>query len=153
MGYGVGSRRAMKQYQQVGVQSGVAGASPHRLVQMLLQGALDRIAKAKGHIERQEIQQKGNQISGAIAIIDALRASLDAKNGGKIAENLESLYDYMNRRLLKANIDNDIGMLDEVNQLINDIKGAWDAIPSELQSIPREQLISRQQSEPRMAMM
>jgi flagellar secretion chaperone FliS len=152
MAYGAASR-AMKQYRQVGVQSGVAGASPHRLVQMLLQGALDRIAKAKGHLERKEIQQKGNQISSAIAIIDALRASLDSENGGKIAENLESLYDYMNRRLLKANIDNDVMKLDEVNQLINDIKGAWDAIPSDLQSIPREQLIARQQSEPRMAMM
>ena len=95
----------LKAYKQVGVQNEVTLANPHRLVQMLLDGALDRIAIAKGHMARGEIAEKGGNISKAIAIVDGLRMSLNGESGGAIANNLDELYEYMGRRLLQANVD------------------------------------------------
>lgn len=123
---------ALNQYRKVGVHAGIADASPHRLIQMLLEGALDKIHVAKGHMERGEISAKGKHISWAISIVDGLRASLDLKAGGQLAENLDALYEYMNRRLLEANLRNDNQALEEVSGLLLEIKQGWDAIPEEL---------------------
>ncbi len=120
-----------QQYKKVGAQSGVASASPHRLIQMLLEGALEKINLAKGYMQRGEIALKGNHISWAISIIDGLRMSLDREAGGEIADNLDALYDYMGRRLAEANMSNDPAMLEEVSALLLEIKSAWDAIPQE----------------------
>ena len=122
---------AVQQYNQVGVSSGVEAASPHRLIQMLMNGALEKIAIAKGHMERGEISQKGGHISWAISIIDGLRASLNLETGGEIAQNLDDLYDYLTRRLARANIENNPDILDEVASLLRSIKVAWDEIPDE----------------------
>lgn len=123
---------ALNQYRKVGVHAGIADASPHRLIQMLMEGALDKIHVAKGHMERGEVAAKGKHISWAISIIDGLRSSLDMKAGGKLAENLDDLYDYMGRRLLDANLHNDAAALDEVTRLLLEIKQGWDAIPEAL---------------------
>ena len=120
---------AVQQYNQVGVSSGVEAASPHRLIQMLMNGALEKISIAKGHMERNEISQKGGHISWAISIIDGLRASLNLEAGGEIAQNLDDLYDYLTRRLARANIENNPDILDEVSSLLRSIKTAWDDIP------------------------
>lgn len=120
---------ALKAYKQVGVQNEVTLANPHRLVQMLLDGALDRIAIAKGHMARGDIAEKGGNISKAIAIVEGLRMSLDGESGGAIANNLDELYEYMGRRLLQANVDDNPAVLDEVTALLGQIKSAWDAIP------------------------
>lgn len=120
---------ALNQYKKVGLHSGVESASPHRLIQMLFEGALEKIQAAKTHIANNEIAGKGEQISWAISIIDGLRVSLDKSAGGEIAENLDMLYDYMSRRLLEANLHADVSMLDEVTGLITEIKSAWDVIP------------------------
>jgi flagellar protein FliS len=122
------ARSALNQYQKVGLQSAVEQASPHRLIQMLMEGALSRIASAIGHMARGETEAKGRQISLAISIIDGLRGSLDQDKGGEIASNLDRLYDYMCRRLLEANLKNDTGMLTEVQSLMHQIKSGWDAI-------------------------
>ena len=122
---------AVKQYGQVGVVSGVEAANPHRLIHMLMDGALEKIAMAKGFMLRKDIAHKGSHISWAISIIDGLRASLDKEAGGEIAVNLDDLYDYMNRRLLRANIENNPDILDEVSSLLRSIKTAWEAIPAE----------------------
>lgn len=124
-------RSQLKQYAQVGAQSGVAAADPHRLVQMLMAGGLDKIASAKGQMERGEIVEKGANISWAISIVDSLQASLDRERGGDIAASLAGLYEYMTRRLLQANIENNTAILDEVAGLLSQIKEAWDAIPEE----------------------
>lgn len=124
---------AMNKYGQDSLQADVAYASPHRLIQMLLDGALEKIAIAKGHMTRGEIQPKGQMIGWAISIIGGLRASLDMSAGGDIAHNLNDLYDYMGRRLLHANLKNDAAALDEVVVLLREIKSAWDAIPKEVQ--------------------
>jgi flagellar protein FliS len=95
---------------------------------MLMEGALTKISTAKGHMERREIREKGEQIGCAISIIEGLKASLDHEKGGEIAGNLEDLYIYVERRLIEANRVNDAGILDEVTDLIREIKEAWDAI-------------------------
>ena len=120
---------AIKQYQQVSVNSSVMGASPHRLVQMLMEGALERIALAKESMKRNEIAMKGQNIGRAIHIVGGLQGSLNKDAGGQIAENLSNLYDYMVGRLLAANIQNDESILDEVSSLMVEIKMGWDAMP------------------------
>jgi flagellar protein FliS len=126
---------AVQQYNRVGVTTSVEAASPHRLIQMLMAGALEKIAIAKGHMERNEIAQKGSHISWAISIIDGLRASLNLEAGGEIAQNLDDLYDYMTRRLARANVENNIDLLDEVASLLRTIKGAWDEIPEDIRHV------------------
>ncbi len=123
------ARSAMSQYKKIGVHSNVTDADPHRLIQMLLNGALERLATAKGHMERHNIEAKGKSISSAIAIIGGLQASLNMDAGGDISSNLDNLYDYMQRRLFQANIDNDVTVVDEVVGLLYEIKIAWDQIP------------------------
>ncbi|ROR34922.1 flagellar export chaperone FliS [Inmirania thermothiophila] len=120
---------AIQQYRQVSTHAGVTDADPHRLVQMLLEGALEKVCTARGHMVRGEVAAKGAQIGWAISILEGLRASLDRERGGEIAANLNDLYDYMERRLLEANLHNDPAILDEVANLLREIKGAWDAIP------------------------
>lgn len=120
---------ALNQYRQVKVQTAVTTADPHRLVSMLFEGALEKIRGAKLRIEHQgSVAEKGELISGAISIIDALRASLDKARGGEIAENLDQLYEYMSRRLLEANLRNDVKALEEVAFLLHAIEEAWNAI-------------------------
>lgn len=120
---------AVKQYQQVSVNSAAMGASPHRLVQMLMEGALERIVLAKASMKRNEIAMKGQSIGVAINIVGGLQGSLNQEAGGKIAENLNNLYDYMVSRLLVANSQNDESILDEVSGLMIEIKMGWDAMP------------------------
>ena len=97
-----------------------------------MDGAIEKVAKAKGYMERKDIAKKGSHISWAISIIDGLRASLDKANGGDIADNLDDLYDYMIRRLMRANLENNADLLDEVISLLRSIKSAWDGIPAAL---------------------
>lgn len=123
---------ALNQYRSIEVQSGMMDATPHQMITMLLDGALDRIASAKGAIERKEIARKGELIGRTIAIIDGLRASLDYGLGEDIAANLVSLYDYMERRLVEASSLADTARLDEVSGLLKEIKSGWDAIPAEI---------------------
>ena len=120
----------VNQYRQVSAQSEIMDADPHRLIQMLMEGALDKIAAAKGFMIRGVVAEKGLQISFAISIVDGLRMSLDKELGGDIAANLDALYDYMGRRLLAANVENNPAYLDEVASLIKEVKSAWDAIPA-----------------------
>lgn len=125
---------AMRQYQQVGVHSGIMDASPHRLVQMLMEGVLEKLALAKGNINRQEFEEKGENINKAMNIIGGLRASLDMEAGGEIAQNLDDLYDYMIRRLMLANSRKDNAILDELYNLMADIKISWETIPEALKN-------------------
>ena len=119
---------AMRQYQQVGVKAQVTEADPHRLIQMLMQGGLDRIAQAKGAMEREAYAEKGVLIGKAINIIGGLRDVLDKDAGGELAANLERLYEYMTMRLFEASRHNDVSKLDEVAKLLGEIKSGWDGI-------------------------
>lgn len=119
---------ALKQYQQTSVHSGVMDASPHRLIQMLLDGALSRILSAKGSIKQNNIVKKGEQIGSAISIVEGLKASLDFNQSGDISNNLDALYEYITGLLLQANIKSDANLLDEAGKLLSEIKMGWDAI-------------------------
>ena len=110
----------------------VETASPHRLVVMLYDGALMALAKAAMHIKQKETAKKGKAISHAINIIDGgLKASLDHKVGGELSEKLAALYEYMCIRLLQANLNNDIGAVEEVSGLLKEIKSAWEEIAND----------------------
>ncbi|WP_296217190.1 flagellar export chaperone FliS [Pseudomonas sp. UBA2684] len=119
---------AMRQYQSVNTQAQAVDASPHRLIQMLMEGGLTRIAQARGAMEREQTAMKGELIGKAIGIIGGLRAGLDLQQGGELAANLDSLYEYMVSRLLEANVNNDGEPLDEVAELLRNVKSGWDAI-------------------------
>ncbi|MBI3222646.1 MAG: flagellar export chaperone FliS [Nitrosomonadales bacterium] len=120
---------ALKTYAKVGVESGVVAADPHKLISMLYQGALLAIANAKNSMLRKDIAAKGVAISKAIAIIDeGLNASLDKSVGGELVQNLSSLYEYMGVRLITANLNNDVAILDEVSNLLTGLQQAWDSI-------------------------
>jgi flagellar protein FliS len=104
---------------------------------MLMDGALERIATARGCIERKETAEKARLLNRAVSIVGELRNSLDAKAGGQIAANLGELYDYMSRCLLKANADNNAKQLDEVSNLLHEIRGAWTMIPPDVRNTAR----------------
>jgi flagellar protein FliS len=116
-------------YQSVAAHGGVAAADPHRLIVMLMDGALDRIAQARGCMQHGRGGDKNRLLSSAAAIIDELRCSLDLKAGGTIAANLDDLYDYLCRQLVKANLSDRQEILDEVTQLLGEIRSAWIAMP------------------------
>ena len=123
---------ALNEYHQVGVNAAVADANPHQLIQMLLNGALEKIASAKGHMLRNNLE-KGGCISRVISILDGLRESLNFEVGGEIAENLNQIYEYCQRRLLQANAENDPKYLDEVTALLREIQVAWESIPARVE--------------------
>ncbi|MDH5361089.1 MAG: flagellar export chaperone FliS [Gammaproteobacteria bacterium] len=127
--------KALQQYKKVGKESDAAFASPHRLIQMLFEGALEKISIARGHMERGDIAGKGQNIGWAISIVEGLRTSLDKSSGGEVAENLDALYEYVEHRLTEANLDNNIEYLDESSKLLKTIKSAWDEIASEADSV------------------
>jgi flagellar protein FliS len=119
---------AMRQYQSVNTQAQAVDASPHRLIQMLMEGGLTRIAQARGAMERQQTAMKGELIGKAIGIVGGLREGLDLQKGGELAANLDSLYQYMVSRLVEANAKNETAHLDEVADLLRNVKSGWDAI-------------------------
>lgn len=118
-------------YTQNKAQGDVSTASPHRLIQMLFEGAIEKIIKAKLFMSEGKVAEKGQYISWAISILDGLKMSIDVDAGGEIAKNLEALYDYMETQLVKANAENNGQYLDEVISLIKSVKSAWDEIPAE----------------------
>ncbi|HBN14871.1 flagellar export chaperone FliS [Pseudohongiella sp. SYSU M77423] len=119
---------AIAQYQRVNNVGSVEGASPHQLILMLMNGALERLGKARGAIERHDAALKGGQLGKAINIIGGLQGSLDRNQAPEFAENMDRLYDYMQRRLLEANIKNDISIIDEVSDLMRNVKTTWEEI-------------------------
>ena len=121
----------LSSYQQVGTYGSLAEANSHEVIGLMYGTVLTRIAEANGSIERGETAVKGEQISKALGIVEGLVLSLDAERGGEIADNLARLYDYIARSLLKANLENDTALLDEVSRLIRELKIGWESIPSE----------------------
>jgi flagellar protein FliS len=119
---------ALKQYQTVNTQAQVGDASPHRLIQMLMEGGMSRLAQARGAMQHGQVAIKGELISKAIGIIGGLREGLDLQQGGEVAANLDRLYEYMVSRLIEANLNNDVALVDEVAGLLRNVKSGWDAI-------------------------
>ncbi|CBG88761.1 flagellar export chaperone FliS [Citrobacter rodentium] len=123
------SASGTKAYAQIGVESAVMSASPHQLIEMLFDGAYSALVRARLFMQQGETVAKGEAISKAINIIDnGLKAGLDLEKGGELAANLADLYDYMVRRLLQANLRNDVQAIEEVEGLLSNIADAWKQI-------------------------
>ena len=125
------TKNNVSQYNSVNSYTGVTDASPHQLVQMLIDGALGKLSVVKGLIERKEVKKKGEVVGQTISIINSLRSSLDMKKGGEVAVNLDNIYEYMERQLVQANLNNDLSIIKEVAALLREIKSAWESIPTE----------------------
>jgi flagellar protein FliS len=118
-------------YKQVDRFSAIEGASPHQLVTMLMQGAIDRMAVAKGLMERSDFAGKGLIIGKTISIMTELKTNLNLKDGGELAANLNGIYEYIMHIMLQANLNNDPKTLDEASSLLSGILESWNSIPLE----------------------
>jgi flagellar protein FliS len=117
---------AAQAYARIGLETGVVAATPQRLIVMLYDGALAAIADARAHLAAGRIAQKGRALGKALSIVgDGLKASLDQQRGGPIAGQLYELYEYIERRLLQANLNDDVALLDEAEALLRELRGAW----------------------------
>jgi len=128
---GYSSKSSLSAYRSVAAHTGVDAADPHRLITMLMDGVLERLASARGAMDHGATEAKSHLIHRAVAIIDELRASLNLQSGGQIAANMADLYDYCGRQLMRANLENRPELLDEVGKLLREIRGAWIQIPAQ----------------------
>lgn len=117
-------------YKAKSLQAELSVADPHRVIQLMMQSVLERLAQAKGAIERHDLAAKGEAVAKTQALLRALQDSLDLKQG-QIADDLYALYDYMNERVWQAGRELAPALLDEVTDLMLTIKSAWDQIPEE----------------------
>jgi flagellar secretion chaperone FliS len=122
------NKSALSRYQQINTHTGVTDADPHRLIQLLLDGAIDRVAQAKGALAGGDIPGMGESLGKAVGIIAGLQGCLDRDKGGEIAANLDRLYDYMTLRLMDVHTEKQSAPLDEVGGLLGTIKSGWDGI-------------------------
>lgn len=125
-------------YRSVGAETGVSGATPHKLIQMLFDGYHEALAQARGCARERQFEAKGRAIGRALRIIDeGLQAGLNMQEGGKIAADLDNLYTYVSLRLAQANASNDEASLLECAALIEPISSAWAQIaPSAFAASP-----------------
>lgn len=123
-GYG-----AANAYRQVSAHSGVESASPHQLIQMLFDGLFQSLNAARGAMERGDIEEKGRHISKSVRILqEGLVMGLDLEKGGELAANLKLLYDYSVAQLTKANIHNDVVLVEEVIKVLQPVAQGWKEI-------------------------
>jgi len=124
-------------YQSVSVHGGVANADPHAMVQMLMDAAAERMAIARGCIERGERTRQASLLHSCVMIVGELRGSLNTTEGGPLAQNLSDLYDYMIRQLVLANAKSDASCVLEVSRLLDEVRSAWVAIGPEVRKTAR----------------
>ena len=122
--------RALASYGDVKVSTGVSGADSVQLIQMLFDGLIESLSTARGHMERGAITEKSKALARAGRIVVGLQGALDFEKGGDIARNLNDLYAYVTRRLFHVNANNDLAALQEVHNLMNEIRMAWQQVPS-----------------------
>lgn len=129
-------RGSMKAYKSVALDSQKTVASPYKVVQMLLAGALERLARARSAMEQNKRAEQGELLGSAMTIVAELRAALDHQEGGEISVNLDNLYEFIMAELVVANSENSTEKLESISALLRDIKEAWDAIPADQQQVP-----------------
>jgi flagellar protein FliS len=122
--------KAIESYSSVSTATQAAVANRVELIQMLFDGLIDSLSSARGHIERQSIEDKSKALTRASRIVVGLQAALDLDKGGELAANLNELYSYIVRRLLHVNVHNDLEALKEVHSLVTEVREAWRQVPS-----------------------
>ena len=124
-------------YRDLDLETSVAQADPHKLIEMLFDGAASAIAQARRALSEGRIPAKGEATGRAVRILDeGLKASLDAR-GGELAANLKSLYEYMSHRLLQANLSNDDAKYAEVSRMLDQLRDSWKRIASQVRDPKR----------------
>ena len=124
------NHKALESYGAVKVATGVSGANSVQLIQMLFDGLLESLSTAKGHITHKDIAEKSKALTRAGRIILGLQNALDFDKGGELATNLNELYTYVTRRVLQANMHNDLAAIDEVYGLMSELRQAWETVPA-----------------------
>ncbi|CZF80294.1 Flagellar protein FliS [Grimontia celer] len=128
-------RGSLQAYKKVSVDSQLSAASPHKVIQMLMAGAIERLVQGKAAMLQGDVAVKGERLGKALDIIISLRTCLSMDDGGEIASNLDALYDFMIRQISEANRDNLDAPIDDVIDILREIKSAWDQIPAEYHNI------------------
>ncbi len=133
-------RGSLQAYKKVSVDSQLSSASPHKVIQMLMAGAIERLIQGKAAMEQGNIATKGERLGKALDIIISLRGCLSMDDGAEIAQNLDQLYDFMITRISHANAANDPQAIDDVVDIIREIKSAWDQIPVEFHNLTASEI-------------
>jgi flagellar protein FliS len=126
------SNNQAMQYRSLELETKVANASPHELIQMLFEGAIERLIQAKACAERGDVSAKGVFLSKALGIVGGLRESLNMEMESDIPQNLDRLYEYIQLRLIRGNLDEDNAAFTECIELIKTIKSGWEGIADEV---------------------
>ena len=122
--------RAISDYNKV-ASTKTDTKDPHELIKLLFEGLTDRIALARSALAKNDREGRAEAVTKAQKILFGLRDSLDHEKGGELANNLDSLYEYSNRRLIKAHVREDDSIFEEVMDLMVMIRDAWKQIPTE----------------------
>lgn len=109
-------------------------ATPEMVIVKLYEGALRFIRSARTHQEAGQVAGRATAIAKTLAIVNELQHSLNLKEGGEIAANLDSLYFYVTDRLLEANVRGTVQPLDEASGVLSTLNEAW----VEISKRPRE---------------
>jgi flagellar protein FliS len=128
-------RGSLQAYKKVSVDSQLSAASPHKVVQMLMAGAIERLVQGKAAMLQGNISVKGERLGKALDIVISLRSCLSMDDGGDIARNLDQLYEFMITQITTANQQNEPKPIDDVIDIIREIKSAWDQIPNEYHNL------------------
>ena len=128
-------RGSLQAYKKVSVDSQLSAASPHKVIQMLMAGAIERLIQGKAAMQAGNLSAKGERLGKALDIVIALRSCLSMQDGGEIASNLDALYEFMITQISTANQKNDPQPIDDVIEIIREIKSAWDQIPAEYHNL------------------
>jgi flagellar secretion chaperone FliS len=148
-GYKMGSKAASEAYASTDLETSINGASPHQLILMLYDGTVNALYRAKMFMEQKNFSEKGLEIAKAISIItDGLASCLNEEKGGDIARNLASLYDYMARRLMEAHLQNKAEFIEEVMNLLNELRGAWAQIGNTMMPSAAHPMVSSGELDP-----
>ncbi len=133
-------RGSLQAYKKVSIDSQLGSASPHKVIQMLMAGAIERLIQGKLSMQQGNLAVKGERLGKALDIVISLRTCLSMDDGGEIAENLDALYEFMIAQITKANQFNEAEPIDDVVEMLREIKSAWDQIPTEFHNLTAEKI-------------
>ena len=134
--------RNLKAYKKTNLEAELSVADPHRVIQMMYEGLIERLSQAKGAIMRHDYEYKADRISKAVGIINGLQSALDNRSNPELGQRMFALYDYMKELLTKASVSLDTAPIDEVINLILPIKQAWAQIPQAIKEKPNQQILN-----------